>query len=59
MAIYIRPADTQPGLTLMGLILPSSINYRAGSGSDFIHTWPEPDPFKGKNTKIPPYIYKS
>ena len=32
MAIYIRPADTWPDLTLMGRILPDSINYRVGYG---------------------------
>ena len=32
MAIYIRPADTRPGPTLMGRILPGPIKNRVGYG---------------------------
>ena len=52
MAIYIRPADTRSGPTLMGQILPGLINYRVGYGlkknltrvRDFAKTRPEPEP---------------
>ena len=33
MAIFAQPADTRPGLTLMGRILPSPIKNRVGFGS--------------------------
>ena len=47
MTIYIRPANTQLGPTLMGRILPGPINYRVEyrlkkkkpeAGPGFIHT---------------------
>ena len=57
MAIYTRPADTRPGPTLIGRILPGPINYRVGYGFKkkkpetspgqvqvFAKTWPEPEP---------------
>ena len=65
MAIYIRPADTWPGPTLMNQILPGLINYRVGYR--FFHflkiqsgSQPEPNPFiyKLKILKYPHiYIY--
>ena len=66
MAIYIRLADIQPSLTLMGWILLGPINYRVGYDLKkkkkkknpkrvrvFAKTWPEPR--LGPN----PFIYIS
>ena len=56
MAIFARPADTQPGPTLMGWVLPGPIKNRVGYGlkkknpkrvrvgSGYEKTRPEPDP---------------
>ena len=66
MTIYIRPANTQLGPTLMGRILPGPINYRVEyrlkkkktrSRSGF-HSYPDPDPTHLRvKYEITPSIY--
>ena len=68
MAIYIRPVDTRPGLTLMGRILPGLINYRVGYvfffkitevGLGRVRDLQKPGPNPDPDPTQPVYIYKS